>query len=135
MSVQLSRPEGLLEQDDYAPLAVATGARTLYLAGQTATTPDGRVEDHDLAGQVHAALRYVVRGVEAGGGTVADIARLTCYLPDWSLEKEDGLLEGIARAQESVGLAKPTPPLTVIGVQALYRPEILVEIEAIAVVD
>lgn len=135
MPVELSHPEGLLRQSDYAPLAIGTGSRLLLLAGQTATAPDGTLEaDGDLAGQVHAALRYVVTGVQAGGGTVSDIARLTCYLPDWRLEKSEALLEGMARAQRSEGLADPLPPITVIGVQALYRPGILVEIEATAVV-
>lgn len=134
MSVELSHPDGLLRQEDYAPLAVGTGTRLLFLAGQTATSPDGSLEAADLAGQVHAALRYVVVGVRGGGGDVADIARLTCYLPDWRVEKWDDVLEGVARAQDSEGLAKPMPPITIIGVQALFRPGILVEIEATAVV-
>lgn len=135
MPVELSHPEGLLRQSDYAPLAVGTGSRLLMLAGQTATLPDGGMAADDLAGQVHHALRYVVVGVEGGGGTVADIARLTCYIPDWRLEKWDAVLEGVARAQESEGLAEPMPPITIVGVQALFTPQILVEIEAVAVVD
>ena len=43
--------------------------------------------------------------------------------------------EGVSRAQESDGFGSPMPPLTVIGVQALRRPELLVEIEATAVLD
>lgn len=135
MSVRLSHPEGLLQQSDYAPLAVGTGTRLLLLAGQTATSPDGRLEADDLAGQVHAALRYVVIGVRGGGGRAADIARLTCYIPDWHLEKWNDVLDGVSRAQRSDGIADPMPPITIIGVQALFRPEILVEIEATAVVD
>ena len=43
------------------------------------------------------------------------------------------LLEGIARAQASDGFSSPMPPMTLIGVQALWTPELLVEIEATAV--
>lgn len=43
------------------------------------------------------------------------------------------LLAGTARAQESDGFASPLPPITVIGVQALWTPDLLVEIEATAV--
>lgn len=135
MSVELSRPEGLLRQDDYAPLAVATGTRLLFLAGQTATAPDGGVEADDLAGQVHAALRYVVTAVQAGGGQAGDIARLTAYIPRWQRAMWDEVLDGVARAQRDHGIAVPMPPITIIGVQALFTPELLVEIEAVAVVD
>ena len=39
MTVHLSHPDGLLQQTDYAPVAVATGSRLLLLAGQVAVTP------------------------------------------------------------------------------------------------
>ncbi|WP_375484797.1 RidA family protein [uncultured Jatrophihabitans sp.] len=134
MAVELSHPEGLLRQTDYAPLAIGTGSRLLFLAGQTATSPEGIVEADDLAGQVYAALRYVVIGIQGGGGEAKDIARLTCYIPDWRLDKWDAVLDGVGRAQECEGVAKPMPPITIIGVQALFNPQLLVEIEAIAIV-
>ena len=43
MTVHLSHPEGLLQQSDYAPVALATGSRLLMLAGQAAVTPAGDV--------------------------------------------------------------------------------------------
>ncbi|MEE3920894.1 hypothetical protein V2I01_30130 [Micromonospora sp. BRA006-A] len=43
------------------------------------------------------------------------------------------MLAGIARAQQDEGLPAPAPPITVIGVQALFTPEFVVEIEATAV--
>ena len=134
MTVELRHPEGLLQQTDYAPVAVATGSRLLLLAGQTASALDGTVVTSDLAGQVRAALQNVVVAVRGGGGEVGDIARLTCYVVDWRLEKWQDVLDGVAEVQRSEGLAVPMPPITIIGVQALFRPEILVEIEAVAVV-
>ncbi|WP_158604384.1 RidA family protein [Nocardioides mangrovicus] len=134
MSGELSHPDGLLKQSDYAPLAIGSGSRLLLLAGQTATSPEGDLEADDLSGQVYASLKYIVIGVRGGGGDVGDIARLTCYIPGWRLEMWDDVVEGVRRAQESGGLAKPMPPITIVGVQALFRPEILVEIEAVAIV-
>ncbi|MBQ1023920.1 hypothetical protein [Micromonospora sp. C95] len=49
-------------------------------------------------------------------------------------EKWDEVLAGITRAQQDEGLPA-TPPLTVIGVQALFAPELVVEIEATAVLN
>lgn len=133
MTVHLSHPDGLLQQTDYAPVALATGSRLLLLAGQAAVTPAGDVTSNDLAGQVHSALRNVATGVRGAGGDVGDVARLTCYVVGWTPEMADDLLEGTSRAQESDGYSSPLPPITVIGVQALWTPELLVEIEATAV--
>lgn len=133
MTVHLSHPDGLLQQDDYAPVALATGSRLLLLAGQAAVTPAGEPTATDLAGQVHSALHNVATGVRGAGGDVSDIARLTVYVVGWVPELASELFEGISRAQESDGFSAPLPPITVIGVQALWTPELLVEIEATAV--
>lgn len=135
MSVRLDHPDGLLQQSDYAPVSVATGARTVLLAGQAGVTPTGDVTSTDLAGQTHTALRNVATGVIGVGGRVSDIARLTIYVVGWTPDMAAQLLEGTARAQVSDGFSAPLPPITVIGVQALWTPELLVEIEATAVLE
>ncbi|MGJ9424168.1 RidA family protein [Aeromicrobium sp. CF3.5] len=135
MSVTLSHPEGLLQQADYAPVASATGSRTLLLAGQAAVTPAGEVTSTDLAGQVQSALHNVAVGVAGAGGHISDVARLTIYVVGWTPEMAEQLLDGTARAQASDGYSAPLPPITVIGVQALWTPELLVEIEATAIID
>jgi enamine deaminase RidA (YjgF/YER057c/UK114 family) len=135
MTVHLSHPGGLLQQNDYSPVALASGSRLLLLAGQTTVTPDGDVTATDLAGQVHLALRNVATGVRGTGGNVSDIARLTFYVVGWTPEMATELLEGTSRAQEFDGFSSPLPPITVIGVQALWMPSLLVEIEATAVLN
>lgn len=135
MVVHLSRPEGLLEQSDYAPVASATGSRFVLLAGQLAVDPKANVQASDLAGQVHSALRNVAIGVEGAGGAVGDIARLTFYVVGWEPAMASQLWEGTARAQASHGYSDPLPPVTVIGVEALWVPELLVEIEATAILE
>ena len=135
MTVQLSHPEGLLQQADYAPVALATGSRLLLLAGQAAVTPAGEVTSTELAGQVHSALRNVATGIHGAGGDVSDIARLTFYVVGWRPEMGEQLLTGTARAQASDGFGSPLPPITVIGVQALWSPGLLVEVEATAVLS
>ena len=105
----------------------------MLLAGQVAVTPSGELTSDDLAGQVHAALRNVATGVRGAGGEVSDIARLTFYVVGWTPEMAAPLMDGIARAQTSDGFSTPMPPLTLIGVQSLWSPGLLVEIEAAAV--
>lgn len=133
MTVELSHPEGLLQQEEYAPVALATGTRFLLLAGQASVLASGEVTAVDLAGQVHTALQNVATGVRGAGGAVSDIARLTIYVVGWAEDMAGDLFDGLARAQASDGYAAPLPPITVIGVQALWMPSLLVEIEATAV--
>ncbi|WP_193611751.1 Rid family hydrolase [Nocardioides lijunqiniae] len=135
MPVTLSHPNGLLQQPDYAPVALGVGTRLLLLAGQAAVTPEGEVTSTDLAGQVHSAMHHVAVGVTSAGGEVGDVARLTIYVVGWTPSMAEELLEGTARAQQSDGFTTPLPPITVIGVQALWTPALLVEIEATAVFD
>ncbi|WP_250009743.1 RidA family protein [Actinoplanes sp. M2I2] len=134
MAVEFLHPDGLLRQTDYFPVAAATGSRLILLAGQAGVTPDFRPAAPDLAGQVHAALRNIIIGVRGAGGDAGDLARLTFYIVDWVPEKWDEVLAGIARAQAE-GLPAPTPPISIIGVQALFTPDFFVEIEATAVLD
>ena len=71
MTVHLSHPDGLLQQTDYAPVAVATGSRLLSLAGQVAVIPAGEPTSTDLTGQVHSALHNIATGSKAQEATSA----------------------------------------------------------------
>ena len=135
MAVQLLNPDGLPKPDVYRQVAVATGSKLVFLAGQVARDADGSpVGAGDLAAQVEQAMRNLHTAVTAAGGTFADIAKLTVYVVDWSPEKMAALGEGMMRAAASLPI-DPVRPITLIGVAALGEPDMLVEIEAIAVLD
>jgi enamine deaminase RidA (YjgF/YER057c/UK114 family) len=133
MPVEVLNPEGLPKPDVYRQVAVATGTRIAFIAGQVARLADGSpVGQGDLAAQVDQALRNVVTAVEASGGTFADVARVTVYVVDWQPDKMAALGEGVARAAQATGI-DPLKPITLIGVASLAEPDLLVEIEATAV--
>ena len=133
MPIELLNPPGIPAPDVYRQMAVATGTRTVYLAGQVARTADGTpVGAGDLAAQVEQAYLNVATALAAVGGSFADVAKLTLYLVDWSPEKLEGLGTGVARAAARLGLDL-TKPVTLIPVTALGEPDLLVEVDAIAV--
>ena len=133
MPVQLFNPEGLPKPDVYRQVAVATGTRTVYLAGQVARDADGApVGAGDLAAQVEQAYCNVATAMTAVGGSFDDIAKITLYLVDWSEDKLPGLGEGVARAAARLGV-DPTKPITLIPVAALGEPDLLVEVDAVGV--
>jgi enamine deaminase RidA (YjgF/YER057c/UK114 family) len=135
MTIELMNPPGLPDAEMYRQVAIATGAKMVFLSGQVARDADGNpVGTGDLAAQVEQALRNVNTGVVAAGGTFADIAKLTIYIVDWTPEKMPAFGEGVMRAAMDLGI-DPTKAVTLIGVAALGEPDLLVEIEAVAVLD
>jgi enamine deaminase RidA (YjgF/YER057c/UK114 family) len=60
---------------------------------------------------------------------------LTFYVTLWAPEKITALMEGIESAAAEIGLPTPMPPTSLIGVESLFEPDVLVEIEATAVLD
>lgn len=133
MPVEVLNPEGLPKPDMYRQVAVATGSRFVFIAGQVARDATGEpVGAGDLAAQTEQAFRNVATAVEAVGGSFADIARLTVYVADWSPEKMALLGEGVMRAAATANV-DPLKPITLIGVASLGEPDLLIEVEATAV--
>ncbi len=133
MPVELLNPEGLPKPEVYRQVAVASGSRLVFLAGQVARTADGEpVGGGDLAAQAEQAHLNVATAVAAVGGSFDDVAKITLYVVDWSPDRLAALGEGIARAAARLG-ADLTKPVTLIPVAALGEPDLLIEVDAIAV--
>ena len=107
--------------------AVETKAvqRTLFIAGQVGVGPDGKVPG-GIAAQTRNALDNLVAVLAAGGMTPANIVKFTIFLTDAANIDAFG-------AEAASTLPQPPPAATLLVVKALASPEMLVEIEAIAV--
>ena len=127
MAVTLVNPAELPEIDVYHQVSIASGTKLVFVAGQVAWET-GR----DLAAQVEQCYVNVGAALAAAGGSFDDVAKLTCYVVDWTPDKMPALLDGIARGSAKLGTTAK-PPASLIGVAALDVPEHLVEIEVTAV--
>lgn len=135
MAVRLVNPEGLPKVGIYQQVSVATGSKLVFIAGQVARDADGgRVGEGDLAAQVEQCYLNIGTALAEVGGSFDDVAKLTVYLVDWTPDKMPLLMEGVARASATLGIT-PAAPLTGVGVAALAEPDLLVEVEATAVID
>ncbi|PZG23338.1 RidA family protein [Nonomuraea aridisoli] len=133
MAITLINPDGLPQVDVYRQVAVASGSRLVFVAGQVAWDADGvTVGAGDLAAQVEQCYLNVATALAGAGATFDDVVRLTVYVVDWTPDKMTAFLDGIARAATRLGTT-PVPPATLIGVAALHAPEHLIEVEATAV--
>ncbi|GAB3458123.1 RidA family protein [Streptomonospora sediminis] len=135
MAITLVNPDGLPEVGIYRQVSVATGSKLVFVAGQVAWGGDGgTVGKGDLAAQAEQCYLNIATALAAAGATFDDVAKLTVYLVDWTPDKMPLFVEGVSRAAEKLG-GTPLPPLTGIGVAALAEPDLLVEVEATAVID
>ena len=107
--------------------------RLLFLAGQTAMDPEGRiVAPGDLVAQFRQALLNVGTVIEAQGGSLRDLVKLTFYVVD----RRDYRARAKAIGQvyrELMG--GHYPPTTLVEVKALWDDAALVEIDGFAVLE
>jgi enamine deaminase RidA (YjgF/YER057c/UK114 family) len=135
VAIELMNPDGLPKPEPYRQVAVASGSRLVFLAGQVARSADGEpVGEGDLAAQVEQAYLNVATALAAVGGSFDDVAKLTLYVVDWSGEKMAALGEGVGRAAARLGV-DPVKPITLIPVAALAEPDLLIEVDATAVLE
>jgi 2-iminobutanoate/2-iminopropanoate deaminase len=121
--------KGVYDPPIYAQAVKVEGAQTLlFLAGQVDYDATGNcAHPGDFKGQARAALAAVKAQVEAGGGTLANIVKMTTYVTDMRYRADYGPIR-------SEFFGPKMPPHTLIGVASLATPEFLIEIEAIAAI-
>jgi enamine deaminase RidA (YjgF/YER057c/UK114 family) len=124
------QPEGWKPAKGYANGILAEGPQ-LYVGGQIGWNKDQVFETHDFIAQMEQTLRNIVDVVEAAGGVITDIVRLTWYV----IDKQ----EYLAR-QKEVGdayrrvMGKHFPAMAMVVVSGLIEDEALIEIEATAAI-
>ena len=108
--------------------SVAAGSELVFVAGQYASGPNGEVVAGAFADQVGQAFRNVGAALAAHGLEFAQVVQLRSYVVGHDFDK----LGAIGQAVFGIWGGLP-PTHTVIGVAALATPEIMFEVEAIAV--
>ena len=104
---------------------------TVWLGGQIGSDASGRiVEPGDLVRQYARAIGNVAIGLRAAGCIPEDTVKLTYYVTDVAVYREN--LSAIGMAYREV-FGRHYPASTLIEVHSLFDPDALVEIEAVAV--
>ncbi|GAC69591.1 hypothetical protein GS4_26_00390 [Gordonia soli NBRC 108243] len=108
----------------------------MYVAGQTASVPAGPpVDADDLAGQVAQTLRNTATALAGAGATFDNVVRMTFYVTSWTPDQIGPFMDGADSVADEIGLPMPMPPASLIGVEHLFEPAVLVELEVTAILD
>ncbi|WP_123682714.1 RidA family protein [Amycolatopsis thermoflava] len=108
---------------------VAGHTRTLFCAGQTAMSGDGKPQHTgDMAKQLALSLDNLEAVLAEAGMSLANLVRLNVYTTD-----VDQLFPHYGVLAARLGAAGVAPPTTMLGVTRLAIPELMVELEGTAV--
>jgi len=126
---QLLIPETMPKSVGYSQVAAVTGGKIVFISGQVALDKSGNVVGKDdFRAQVQQVFENLKAAVEAAGGDFRDVVKLNSYFLDLSHLSEFRVVR-----DKYINLKSP-PASTAVQVSRLFRPEFLVEIEAVAVV-
>ncbi len=99
----------------------------LFVAGMTANSPSGIEGGDSMYDQTRAVFTRIKHLVEAAGGTMNDIVKMTGFITD--IAKRDDYL----RARRDFFTSDP-PASTLVEVTALAAPGLMIEVEVMAIV-
>jgi 2-iminobutanoate/2-iminopropanoate deaminase len=130
MKITHINPDKLAHSPAFSQAVLAEGGKTLYIGGQNGILPDGTLAGKDFASQTEQAYRNIIEILRSVGASQKNVVKQTIYVA-----KGESIQSGFAAAQKVWGNF-PTA-ISVLVVEGLGQPGagVLVEIEAIAVVE
>ena len=128
--VKIIQPKNLATpQGNYSQVIEATGGKLVFIAGQTSVDAQGTlVGKGDIEAQTLQVMENLKIGVEAAGGTLRDIVKINIFTTD--------LLNFRQQTSDirNEYFSSDYPTSTLVEISKLADPDLLVEIEAIAVI-
>ncbi len=123
---EFSSPAGLPAPAGYSHVVAIPAGRLVWTSGQVGVDADGVVNPGGWEGQTRLAFANVGRALRAAGADWPGVVKLTFFVVDVS-----ALTTVRAVRDEFVDLTRP-PTSSLVQVAGLFRPDLLVEVEAVA---
>lgn len=115
------------ERWGYSPAVVTDGGRVVWVAGHaSAWDEDGNSLEGDFGAQARQTFKDIGATLAKAGGRLEDIVTMTVYLVDANNARR------MTEIRKEI-LATDFPASALIVVKGLARPEMMIEIQAIAV--
>jgi 2-iminobutanoate/2-iminopropanoate deaminase len=126
-AIQIFKPTSVFPSTGYNH--AVRGGKLLFIAGQTAVDASGNlIGEGDFWAQAEQVYTNLKNVVEEAGGTLNDVMKVTNFVTD--ISQYPVLFE--VRRKFFTG---DMPASTLVQISSLARPEFMVEIEAVVVLD
>jgi reactive intermediate/imine deaminase len=127
--VKRVNPPALSVPTGYAHIVEVSGPhKTIYISGQIAFDKDGKVVGAgDMKVQAEQVFKNLQSALTAAGAKFSDVVKMNSYITDMSKVQA-------VRDVRAKYFGDATPASTFVQVAGLIRPELLLEIEVVAVV-
>jgi len=133
MKKEFLNPKGVMSSPAFSQVATVTGGgKTIFISGQVSLDEKGELVGRgDLRAQTRRVFENLELALAAAGAGFEDVVKLTYYIVGYRPEHLAPI-----REIRSEYLSKTHPPSsTLIGVEALFQDDVLIEVDAIAVVE
>ena len=124
-----TNPTALSKPTGYTHVVEVIRGKTVYIAGQVAFDASGAVVGkQDFIAQTRQVMENLKAALASAGATFENVVKVNTYVTDMSQ------IQALREIRTSYFGANP-PASTLVQVVALARPELMIEIEAVAVVS
>ena len=127
----LETPQGIVWQKTraYSPAVITRGGTTIWVAGHTGSSDEtGRLLSGDFDAQVRQTFKNIEATLTKAGGSLRDIVSMTVFILDVRLG------DRFVELRREI-FQEDFPASALVTVSGFARPEIMVEVMSVAVVD
>ena len=132
MTIEKIQPDALFKRNVgghvlYSHVIVASGEKMVFVSGQLARNKNGEIVGAgDMRAQIRQVGENLKNALEAAGATLDDLVKTTTFVTDI-----DEFFKHVDIRHDYLGVSLPAS--TTVEVRRLSHPDLLVEIEAMAV--
>jgi reactive intermediate/imine deaminase len=121
-------PETLSAPFGYSHVVDAPVGRIIYISGQVPLDSDGQlVGEGDFETQTRQVFENLTRALEAADASWSDVVKLNYFLRDV------GEVASVRAIRDDYADTEKPPASTLVEVGGLFRDDVLIEIEAVAI--
>lgn len=128
-NVEFKNPPELTKAAGYSQVVIVGRGKLIFISGQVGTDKDGKIST-DFATQARQAFSNLKAALTAAGAKPTNLVKINYYVVGLNQDK----LLAIREARDQVIDKEHAPASTLAGVQALFREDVQLEIEAEAVI-
>lgn len=127
--VEFRNPPELTKPNGYTQVVVVNHGKLIFISGQVGIDKDGKIST-DFAAQARQVFANLQAALAAAGAKPSNLVKLNYYVVGLNHDK----LLAIREARDKIIDRDHPPASTLAGVQALFRDDVQLEVEAEAII-